>query len=112
MAPSCVPKLAAGTACGGAGQCASGFCADGVCCDTACASPCQSCKLPTAGTCVNYAAGVDPDAECAGGLACTGAGACFAKCTKDTPDCEAGFYCTAGGACAVPKMNVGAALAR
>jgi hypothetical protein len=104
-APNCVPKIATGMDCGGANQCQSGFCADGVCCATACAGPCKSCKLPTAGTCTNYAAGTDPDADCAQGLACTGAGTCVMMCANDTPDCETGFYCTTGGACATKKTD-------
>jgi len=103
-APDCVPKLDVGAACTGGNQCVSGSCADGVCCMTACAGPCQSCASPTVGTCTPYAAGADPDADCAQGLACTGAGACFGTCTNDAPDCEAGNYC-ASGSCALKKND-------
>jgi hypothetical protein len=103
-APECVPKLDVGTACTAGNQCSSGFCADGICCATDCSGACKSCVVPTVGTCTNYAAGTDPDAECTQGLACTGAGACFTRCTKDAPDCETGFYCGAN-ACQRMKAN-------
>jgi hypothetical protein len=103
-APDCVPKLDVGAACAGANQCTSGFCADGVCCATDCAGACKSCVTPTVGACTNYAAGTDPDADCAQGFACTGAGACFTRCTLDSPDCETGHYCGAN-ACAVKKAD-------
>jgi hypothetical protein len=103
-APACVPKLDVGAACAGNNQCASGFCADGVCCASACSGPCQSCATPVVGTCTPYAAGTDPDADCAQGLACTGAGACFATCRADTPDCETGYYC-GSGSCALKKND-------
>jgi hypothetical protein len=106
-APTCLPKLDVGVVCGGSNQCTTGFCADGVCCAGACSGPCQSCASPVIGTCTSYAAGTDPDADCPQGLACTGAGACYPKCTQDSPDCEAGYYCAAG-ACA-PKKDLGAA---
>jgi hypothetical protein len=104
--PTCIPKLDVGTACTAGNQCLSGFCADGVCCTTACAGPCQSCAAPTIGTCTPYAAGSDPDADCAQGLACKGAGACFTTCTADSPDCESGYYCAAGS-CALKKNDGG-----
>lgn len=66
----------------------------------------MSCGGVTPGTCVNHAAGSDPDGECAQGLACTGMGACFSRCTQDNPDCESGYYCSAAGAC-TPKKAVG-----
>jgi len=58
-----------GTACVTDGECGSGFCADGVCCNERCDDVCVSCKLPTTmGTCTPYAAGVDPEMECAAKL--------------------------------------------
>jgi len=82
----------------------SGSCAAGICCSTACAGPCQSCLSPTVGACTPYASGTDPDGDCAQGLACTGAGACFTTCTADAPDCESGYYCAAGS-CALKKND-------
>jgi hypothetical protein len=104
-APTCVPKLDSGLACSAASQCRSGFCADGVCCATACSGPCKSCQVPLAGTCTNHAAGTDPEAECAAGLACKGDGTCFSQCARDNPDCEAGNYCAAAAGCATRKTN-------
>jgi hypothetical protein len=104
VAPACVPKLEVGAACAAANQCNSGFCADGICCATDCSGACKSCVIPTVGTCTAYAAGTDPDADCAQGLACTGAGACFTRCTQDQPDCESGYYCGAN-ACAAKKAD-------
>jgi hypothetical protein len=103
-APDCVPKLDVATACTSNNQCVSGSCADGICCSTACAGPCQSCLSPTVGACTPYASGTDPDGDCAQGLACTGAGACFTTCTADAPDCESGYYCAAGS-CALKKND-------
>jgi len=103
-APDCVPKLDVAMPCAASNQCASGFCADGVCCATDCSGACKSCATPTVGTCTNYAAGTDSDGECAQGLACTGAGACFTRCAQDNPDCEPGYYCGAN-ACAAKKAG-------
>jgi hypothetical protein len=106
IVPDCVPQLDDGATCSAAGQCRSRSCTDGVCCATACVGQCMSCGGVTPGTCVNHAAGSDPDGECAQGLACTGMGACFSRCTQDNPDCESGYYCSAAGAC-TPKKAVG-----
>jgi hypothetical protein len=103
-APTCVPKLDVGSQCAGSNQCLSGFCADGVCCATDCSGACKSCAAPTVGTCTHYAAGTDPDADCAQGLACTGAGACFTRCAQDNPDCESGYYC-GSNACMAKKAG-------
>jgi hypothetical protein len=108
-APTCVPKLDVAAACTAPDQCTSGFCNDGVCCASDCSGACKSCVAATVGTCTNYAAGTDPDGECAQGLACTGAGACFTRCAQDAPDCETGYYC-ASNACMMNKAN-GAACA-
>lgn len=102
--PACVPKVDVGTSCTANNQCITGFCADGICCASACSGPCQNCATPTVGTCTPYAAGSDPDADCAQGFACTGAGACFATCTADSPDCETGYYC-GSGSCALKKND-------
>ncbi|HEV3031542.1 MAG TPA: hypothetical protein VG319_07845, partial [Polyangia bacterium] len=68
-----------GTACVTDDECGSGHCADGVCCNEKCDDVCVSCKLPTSkGTCTPYAAGMDPETECA------------AKVVAPTQDTEAG----------------------
>ncbi len=56
-----------GTTCNADGQCASGFCTDGVCCAERCNDQCSSCGLTNSkGICTAYAAGTDPENECAG----------------------------------------------
>ncbi len=107
-APACVRKLDVAMACTANNQCLTGFCADGVCCTAACTGTCKSCISPNPGICTAYDPGTDPEMECAQGLACNGSGACFARCTQDSPDCEAGNYCAAGGACAAKKDAGGA----
>jgi hypothetical protein len=72
----------AGAACTNASQCESGNCplADLVCCDTACGGACRSCLAADTGgvdgSCDFVTQGSDPANECAGTLACSGAGAC------------------------------------
>ncbi|MBK6846720.1 MAG: hypothetical protein IPG96_03920 [Proteobacteria bacterium] len=57
-----------GTACGGAGVCASGFCVDGRCCESACGGLCERCDISGAlGACSAVPAGQDPGTECAPG---------------------------------------------
>jgi hypothetical protein len=73
-----------GTACTAAGECASGYCIDGYCCDSDCTGTCRACNITgSEGSCGLYAAGTDPEKECAGsgqpGDPCNGscsAGAC------------------------------------
>ncbi|HVV48568.1 MAG TPA: hypothetical protein VHO06_02830, partial [Polyangia bacterium] len=63
-----------GSACGGAGECASGFCKDGACCNTACTDPCNSC---VSGTCTAVKNGED-DPECLAPMTCNKKGKCVA----------------------------------
>jgi hypothetical protein len=85
-----------GIACAGSGECASGQCVDGVCCTNSCVGACRSCNQPSAvGMCQGYAAGTDPERECATGAACNGAGACGAPPTN----LANGQLCTLGSQC-------------
>ena len=98
----CAPggcKLPSGEACISPATCVAGFCVDGVCCNAACTGPCQACIASKKGsgadgTCGNIALGTDPDGECGGSAACSGAGACalFA----DGVACAAGNECNSG----------------
>jgi hypothetical protein len=88
---------AQGTSCGQDGECASGHCADGVCCTNACAGPCRSCNQPSAaGVCQGYAAGSDPELECAGGATCNGVGACG---PQPIPNLANGQLCSGASQC-------------
>jgi hypothetical protein len=101
-------NLSQGALCTSGAECASGICADGVCCTSTCEGPCRSCNQPsTMGTCQAYAAGKNPESECANGATCNGAGACGAPpppnlangqlCSSDT-QCASGF-CVDGACC-------------
>jgi len=58
-------------------MCISDLCVDGVCCGDRCTGLCESCDLPgVEGRCSPYAAGTDPEGECAGMLMCDGDGKC------------------------------------
>ena len=96
---TCKPRLAQGSACTAASQCASGSCADGVCCDTACAGGCDRCDLAaTRGTCTVIAAGSAGASPACAPYLCDGThGACPASCAGGAA-CAAGSYC-AGGTC-------------
>ena len=90
---SCVPKLAAGTACNGGGEhCASGFCADGFCCNVACGGQCEACNLTgSQGTC----------------LAVTGAPhAGRPACTAENASCGGSCDGTTRTQCTYPGSNV------
>ncbi|MBK8255273.1 MAG: hypothetical protein IPK82_21760 [Polyangiaceae bacterium] len=98
--------LANGATCTNNGECSSNFCVDGVCCNTACNTLCNACTAVkkgtgTDGTCGVVSAGLDPDAECAGTLACNGASLCKVPtgeaCVAGT-DCITGF-CADGVCC-------------
>jgi hypothetical protein len=56
-----------GVACVTGAECSSTFCADGVCCNEKCDDVCVSCNqsAATKGMCTPYAAGMDPELECA-----------------------------------------------
>lgn len=83
-----------GTTCTGPDTCASGFCVDGVCCESACEGTCESCTAGVDGRCSPYAAGSDPDSECAVETpeSCGSTGVCDGarKCTQYGPStvCE------------------------
>jgi hypothetical protein len=104
ISSSCKPKFTNGTSCGGifggsSSFCLSGFCRDSVCCDSACTSACQSCNQNgSAGTCVDFARGTDPNNECGPSFTCTGDGGCLSQCTSNT-DCKAGSSCSGTGLC-------------
>jgi hypothetical protein len=75
LAPAAGTTKGVGTACTAASACQSGFCVDGVCCQEACKDTCASCALTkSAGLCVGYPEGTDPENECAGSTTATGAG--------------------------------------
>ncbi|MBC8078331.1 MAG: DNRLRE domain-containing protein, partial [Chloroflexales bacterium] len=98
-------KKALGQGCSGGTECGSGICVDGVCCNGGCGGPCQACNVAgNVGTCTSIPANQDPAAECAGGLTCSGGGACRSVCTADS-QCEGAFYCTSSvsGSCAADK---------
>jgi len=98
--------LANGTACTGAGECASGKCVDGVCCDRACSGTCESCKVTgSVGTCRGLTGAPHAGRSCGAYATCT-AGACDTSCTSDA-NCATDRYCVAG-AC-VPKKDRGVA---
>lgn len=67
---ACVPKKDNGLTCSAHEQCENGNCApDGVCCNNRCDRSCEGCTealtgMPD-GECHAYAAGEDPEAECA-----------------------------------------------
>ncbi|HMF43343.1 MAG TPA: hypothetical protein VKQ32_21875 [Polyangia bacterium] len=68
---------AIGAQCTDGAQCHSTFCVDGVCCANACVGPCRSCNQPNNdGMCLPYPQGMDPAAECTGGMTCNGVGSC------------------------------------
>ena len=89
---------AVGAPCTDGVQCTSTFCVDGVCCGNACVGPCRSCNQPNNdGTCLAYAQGMDPAAECTGGLTCNGAGSCGPAAggpKKNGELCSSGSECT------------------
>lgn len=63
-------KKGDGAKCTTATECGSGFCTDGVCCHELCHDTCVSCALPkSAGLCVPYDKGSDPESECGGSVA-------------------------------------------
>ncbi len=89
--------LPQGSLCGDNSECGSGFCADGVCCTNACTGPCRSCNQPNnSGVCQGYAAGTDPEVECASGNTCNGVGACGPLPPPNLPN---GQLCTVGTQC-------------
>jgi hypothetical protein len=84
-----------GVACVTSDECGSGFCADGVCCNEKCDDVCVSCKLATTkGTCTPFAAGMDPEAECAAKVA-------------PPADTDAGSATTADGSSASAGADAG-----
>ncbi|MBI3184264.1 MAG: hypothetical protein HYZ28_19195 [Myxococcales bacterium] len=92
-------KLAQGSACSAAGDCASGFCADGVCCASACTGTCQACNL--LGQCAPVAKGLSDAPSCVGTSACDGAGNCqkvLGQGCAISSDCLSGF-CADGVCC-------------
>ncbi|MBV8761597.1 MAG: proprotein convertase P-domain-containing protein [Deltaproteobacteria bacterium] len=107
---TCVPDDGNGTACSAGGHCTSGNCVDGVCCDLACNGLCEACTAAKKGTgangtCGPIGSGRDPDNECAGTYACTGALACQ-SCTDTTKDgSETDVDCGGGGTCNKCPLN-------
>ncbi len=106
----CAPggcKLPNGEACVSGLACQTGFCVDGVCCDAACNTTCLACIGSKKGggpdgVCGDIPAGTDPDEECGGPTACTGAGACAllaegTACTLSA-ECQSNF-CVDGVCC-------------
>ena len=95
---SCAKQLKIAAPCQRATQCISGACADAVCCESSCNGTCESCIAATNaiadGKCAPYAAGTDPEQECAAGLGCDGAGACTKKALASA--CESGAECATG----------------
>ncbi len=96
---TCTPETAAA-------DCGALPCVDGYCCDQACEGGCRACNLPgREGSCTPYAAGTDPEAECADEPpsscgttgSCDGAGACALHGSSVT--CDDGEACTTGDAC-------------
>jgi hypothetical protein len=104
-----VCKSKNGTTCSSATVCASAFCVDGVCCENKCDGICVSCnQAGLAGKCSAYAAGSDPESECATGsdpcrLTCNGAGTCDAP-PVGTP-CGFCATCDSTGKCVTPDPS-------
>jgi len=104
-----VCKSKNGTTCSSATVCASGFCVDRVCCENKCDGICVSCnQAGQAGKCSAYAAGSDPESECATGsdpcrLTCNGASACDSP-PVGTP-CGFCATCDSTGKCVTPNPS-------
>jgi hypothetical protein len=103
QAGACMVKLATGTACTGANQCASSFCSrafDGTPVAYCTAAPCTGCRGgDNTGACVNVPAGMNPNGFCVAGASvicepgtCDGAGAC----ALPTAAVDCGSTCVAG----------------
>ena len=111
-----------GATCASSTECGSGNCVDGVCCDKACSGECEACDVAgSIGACVAVS-GAPHGAR----AACTGTGACQAKCdgstrtacgvppgpstTCATPTCSTGVatpaaYCDGAGNCTPPTTT-------
>jgi hypothetical protein len=102
-------KLPYGTACTAAtaADCPGGNCADGVCCDTACTEQCAQCNLAGAlnGHCSPVPAGGTP---AAGKPACSGTGACAARC-DGTNVATCGPFAPPSTTCAAAACTAGTA---
>jgi hypothetical protein len=112
---SCVMKLATGSTCSGANQCASGFCSDGSCCDKACAGGCDVCAISLGatadGTCTIITTGTGMNPSCAPKTCVNGVGGnCPGACTDDT-GCTPTTYCDTSGAC-LPQLGNGSVCSR
>jgi hypothetical protein len=102
-------KLVNGQGCGVPIDCLSNLCVDTVCCATSCVGVCRGCNvMGFQGACTNFAAGSDPQNECAGTDVCNGSGVCRcldgAKNGAETDvDCGGGSCvdCGPGQACLV-----------
>jgi subtilisin-like proprotein convertase family protein len=99
----CVPVYDNGTPCLHGYQCASDHCVDGFCCDTACDTICHSCAL-NPGVCTAYAAGTDPEDDCALCYACNPGGSqcvlvTFGLDPKQECEGEGPFTCQLDGGC-------------
>ncbi|MFA5763115.1 MAG: hypothetical protein WC931_06035, partial [Bacilli bacterium] len=99
--------------CDDEGDCGGDPCVDGYCCDGPCAGTCEACDVAgSEGTCTAYAAGGDPDEECAAaeptscGLdgTCDGASACAyfggETACDDEQVCTEDDACDGAGGCA------------
>lgn len=107
-AHQCVPKVGAGTSCGGDHECTTSHCADNVCCDSACSGSCDACSVAAGatadGTCTNIAGAGTP--TCAPYLCLGTSGTCPGTCQNDS-QCATGNYCDAANHC-VAKGGQGA----
>lgn len=102
------PRCTAATA---AAICGSLPCVDGYCCDQPCGGLCRSCAVPGwEGVCRPWAAGEDPDGECATDPSvcgrtsfCDGMSGCAMRGSEttcdDAADCTTGDVCDGAGTC-------------
>lgn len=86
-------RCMSGDTCMAGTDCASGFCADGVCCNELCDQVCESCGMPSAGSCQPIVPGMT-DTNCMSPMACDGNGMCLgdtgAPCMTSS-DCISGI---------------------
>jgi hypothetical protein len=93
-----------GSKCTKDAECGSAHCVDGTCCESACADRCAACDVKgSEGKCVPVAAGDDPHGSRS---ACTGSGACRARCGGVDPKACTQFPGSAI-ACAPPSCTNG-----